>query len=292
MHKFLRLSPRPLLWAALLAAGLAAEGASVLAQEGAANSEDPVVASVNGQEIHYSDVIRSAQTLPLHYQQNLPQMFPLLVERLIDMRLMESRGREEGLAESEQVRQRVAQAEAEAISQLWLQRRVEAAFTEEALEAAYERWLEENPAQDEVKARHILLEEEEQARDIIAQLDEGADFAALAEEHSTDPSAEGRGGDLGYFTHDRMVKPFADAAFALEPGSYSKDPVETRFGWHVILVEERREGHQPPREAVEGHLQEMIAAEVIEEARNELRGSADIEVLDLTGGRSSTPGAE
>src|SRR5690625_279088 len=286
MHSFDRLSPRSLLSAAVLAVGLATGGAVALAQEEAAqeevpHAEDPVVATVNGSEIHYSDVIRSAQNLPAQYQQNLAQIFPALVQRLIDMRLMEDRGREEGLADDEQVRQRVAQAESEAISQLWLQQRLETAFTEEALDEAYDRWLEENPPQDEVKARHILVEEEEQARDIIAELDAGADFAELAEEHSTDPSAEGRGGDLGFFTRDRMVAPFAEAAFAMEPGTHSSEPVETQFGWHVILVEERREGSPPGREAIEGELQEMIASDIIDETRTELRESAEIEINEF-----------
>jgi peptidyl-prolyl cis-trans isomerase C len=78
-----------------------------------------------------------------------------------------------------------------------------------AIDQAYERWLADNPPKDEVRARHILVEEEEAAQALIAELDEGADFAALAEEHSLDPSAEGRGGDLGYFTRERMVAPFA-----------------------------------------------------------------------------------
>lgn len=290
MHPLLRLSPRPLLYSGIVALSLAGSPLLAAAQEEAPAAEDPVVATVDGNEIRYSDVIRSAQSLPAQYQQNLPQVFPALVERLIDMQLMEDRGRAEGLANDEQVKQRVAHAEAEAISQLWLQRRLEAAFTEEALDSAYERWLEENPAQDEVKARHILVEEEEEAREIIAQLEEGEDFAALAETHSTDPSAEGRGGDLGYFTHDRMVEPFADAAFAMEPGTYSQEPVETRFGWHVILVEDRREGTPPGQEAVEGQLQEMIATDVIQEVRSELRDAAEIEVHDFTGG--AAPGTD
>ena len=109
MHSFDRLVPRSLLSAAVLAVGLATGGAVALAQEEAAqeeapHAEDPVVATVNGSEIHYSDVIRSAQNLPAQYQQNLAQIFPALVQRLIDMRLMEDRGREEGLADDEQVR--------------------------------------------------------------------------------------------------------------------------------------------------------------------------------------------
>ena len=232
-------------------------------------------------EIYYS-MIRSAQNLPAQYQQNLAQIFPALVQRLIDMRLMEDRGREDGLADDEQVRQRVAEAEAEAISQLWLQKRLEAAFTEEALDEAYGQWLEDNPPQDEVKARHILVEEEEQAREIIAELDAGADFAALAEEHSTDPSAEGRGGDLGFFTRDRMVAPLP-RRFCHGAGTHSAEPVETQFGWHIILVEERREGTAPERKPSRP-TSEIIAAEVIEDTRNELRETAEIEMNTLAVG--------
>lgn len=284
MRRYSSSYSRPLLRAGLLAVSLTLGGAfSAAAQEGAA-ADDPVVATVDGAEIRYSDVIRSAQDLPPQYQQNLPQVFPALVQRLIDMRLMEAAGRADGLADDERVRARVAQAESQAISQVFLQKRLEEAFTDEALDAAYERWLAENPPQEEVRARHILVEEEEEARRLIAELEEGADFAALAEEHSTDPSAEGQGGDLGYFTRERMVAPFAEAAFSMEPGSHSEEPVETQFGWHVIKVEDRRQAEQPAQDAVTGQLQEMIASDVIEETRADLREGAEIELRDLSGG--------
>lgn len=282
-------APRPLLSAGLFAAGLAFGAA---AGPAAAQSEDSVVASVNGEEIRLSEVIRSAQSLPQQYQQNLPQVFPALVQRLIDMRLMEAEGRAQGLDQDEQVRARVAQAEREAISQAYLQRRLQDAFTDEALDAAYARWTEANPPQDEVRARHILVEEEEQARELIAELEGGAEFAGLAEEHSLDPSAAGRGGDLGWFTRDRMVAPFASAAFEIEPGSYGAEPVETQFGWHVILVEDRREGAQPSRDEVADELQEMIAGEVIEETRTALREDAEIELFEIGGAGRQAPAAE
>lgn len=285
-------SVRPLCHAVVLATGLAIGFAGTAAAQQEGLGEDPVVATVNGSEIRYSDVIRSAQDLPAQYQQNLMQVFPALVQRLVDMRLMEQKGREDGLAENEMVQARVAEAESEAISQIWLQQRLETAMTEEALDEAYEAWVAENPPQDEVKARHILVEEEQEARDLIAQLEEGADFAELAEAHSTDPSAEGRGGDLGYFTRDRMVAPFADAAFDMELGSHSAEPVETQFGWHVILVEDRREAEQPSRDEVRGELEEMIATAAIEEVRVQLRENAEIEIQDFSGGAAQPEAAQ
>lgn len=284
MPRSARLAAGPLLRAGLFAAGLVLVGAAPLAIPVAAQDgemDDQVVATVNGEAIRLSDVIRSAQSLPQQYQQNLPQIFPALVQRLIDMRLMEAAGRAEGLAQDEQVRERVAEAEREAISQRYLQQVLETAFTDEAIEAAYADWAAANPPQDEVRARHILVEEEEAARGLIAELDAGADFSALAEEHSLDPSADGRGGDLGWFTRERMVPAFSEAAFAIEPGSYGAEPVETRFGWHVILVEGRREGQQPSREQVMGQLQETIAGRKIEELRASLREGAEIELHDM-----------
>jgi len=289
MRLFADFAPRSLLCAGLVAAGLALAPLSHLAAQ---EEGDSVVASVNGEAIYLSEVIRSAQNLPQQYQQNLQQIFPALVQRAIDMRLMEAAGRDQGLDEDEQVRDRVAAAEREAISQAYLQRRLQDAFTEDAMDAAYERWVAANPPQEEVRARHILVEEEEQARDLLAELDGGGDFAALAEEHSLDPSAAGRGGDLGWFTRERMVAPFADAAFEIEPGSYGAEPVETQFGWHVILVEDRREGTQPGRDELAEELQEMIAGQVIEETRTALREGAEIELFEVGGAGRQAPPAE
>ena len=106
-------------------------------------------------------------------------------------------------------------------------------------EKAYDGHIAELGAQEETSARHILVKEEEEAKAIIAALAEGGDFVALAKEKSTGPTGP-NGGDLGYFQKEQMVKPFADAAFALEPGAFTKEPVKTQFGWHVILAEDRR----------------------------------------------------
>jgi peptidyl-prolyl cis-trans isomerase C len=109
------------------------------------------------------------------------------------------------------------------------------------IKARYEQEIAAVPPEEEISARHILLETEEAAKAVIAELDAGKDFAELAKEKSTGPSAA-QGGDLGFFTKGRMVPEFEAAAFdALTPGEYGKEPVKTQFGWHVIKVEERRE---------------------------------------------------
>lgn len=237
---------------------------------------DRVLATVNGKDVTMADVIATAQDLPQQYQSQLSSLFPALVERLIDFKLLEEAGREKGLAENDQVREAVARAESEAIGQVYLQQAIDEAATDERLQAAYEQYKADFEAQEEVRARHILVEEKEQAEDLIAELDAGADFAALADEHSMDEGTEG--GDLGYFTQDRMVEPFADAAFEMEAGSYGKEPVETEFGWHVIKVEDSRMTEPPQMSEVRGELEQQIASEAIEEILADLRSDADIEM--------------
>lgn len=155
-------------------------------------------------------------------------------------------------------------------------------MTDEALRAAYEaRKAEPDFAREEVKSRHILVEDGATAAELISELEDGADFAQLAAEHSTGPSGEA-GGDLGWFTRDQMVAPFADAAFALEPGEVSAEPVETRFGWHVIKAEDRRTT-VPTFEESRAELEQELGREAVTALLDELRSEAEIERFDDEG---------
>jgi len=231
---------------------------------------------VNGEEIRASEVMAMAQQLPPQYQAQLPQIFPALVDRVIDMRLISAAASESGLADDPEVQAIVAAAEADAIRQVFLQRQIAEATTEAAVEAEYQSYVIENPPATEIKARHILLESEEDAEAVIAELDGGADFATLAKERSTGPSGP-NGGDLGFFGEGQMVESFSNAAFALEPGTYTKEPVETQFGWHVILVEETRETVPPSLEEVRDELNQRIARRKVEGVLAGLRETATIE---------------
>jgi peptidyl-prolyl cis-trans isomerase C len=128
----------------------------------------------------------------------------------------------------------------------------------------------------EYKARHILVASEDEATAVIEELNGGADFGELAKSKSTGPSAP-NGGDLGWFQPDRMVPPFAEAVAALEPGDYSKSPVQTQFGWHVILLEESRDSEPPPFEEVEGQLQQQLLNGKVQAYLETLRAGADID---------------
>lgn len=258
-----------------LSVALCAASIPALAQD-TAEGNDPAVAIVNGDPILVSDVIAYAHTLPPQYQQAIDQIFPYLVERMIDLKLIDQAADAQGLADDEEVQERLNRLIVEIEREVYLERLLGDKVSDEAVRARYEQFLAENPPGKEIKARHILLETEEAAREVIAALDEGADFAELAQERSTGPSSA-QGGDLGYFAAGQMVPAFSDAAFALEPGNYTPDPVQTEFGWHVILVEDSRTQNPPPFEEVAPKLRQELQGAAIEAHMAELREGADIE---------------
>lgn len=269
--------------AALLATALvlpAATAAPVLAQE-----DDPVVARVGDEQIRRSDleVIKQsmAQQMPQIGAMPLDALFQPLVERAVDAKLLAKAGQDANVTETDAFQQRMEEARQRIVQQLYLEQTLEEAITDERIQEAYEQFKEENPPQPEVHARHILVETEEEAQALIEELEGGADFAELAQEHSTGPSGP-KGGDLGWFTKDAMVEPFAAAAFAMDPGAVSESPVQTQFGWHVIKVEDRRES-QPALDEVREQLRQQVAQEVIETRMAELREETEVEIYGPQG---------
>ncbi len=245
-------------------------------QDGA--PDDPVVARIDGEEIRQSDVMEMVRALPPQYQAQLTQIYPLLVQRLVDFKLAGKAGRAAGLADDEAVRVRIANSEEKVIREAYIEREVLARITDDGLQGKYKDFVANNPPATEHHARHILVTSEEDAREVIAKLDEGADFAELAKERSTGPSGA-QGGDLGYFTADQMVPEFSEAAAKLEPGQYSRDPVQTQFGWHVIKVEDRRTAEPPGFEEVEPQLREDMAREVVAAIFKQLRDGVTVEIV-------------
>lgn len=251
----------------------------VLVAVGAAHgqdAEDGVVATVNGEEIRGSDVAMLFSSLPAQYRQStIDTIYPRLVESLVDRKQLAQAARREGLADTAEVKRRLAYFTDETLQNAFFAHRVEAKLTEERLRAAYETMIAARQPDVEVRARHILLEGEEEAKAVIAELEAGADFAELAKRKSTGPSGA-NGGDLGYFTQAKMVPAFAQAAFALEPGAITTAPVETRFGWHVIKVENRRETPPPSFEEVQTTIRDQEARQLISELTASLRAAAEV----------------
>ncbi len=262
---------------AVLCSALLLTSLPALAQDSGAE-EDPTIATVNGEAILRSDVLTAAGELPAQYQAQIPQILPLLVERLIDTRLISAAANEAGLADDEEVGERLEAQKSVIMREVYLERQVGDRMSDEALRSRYDSFLEENPPAVEVSARHILVEEETEAKDIITELDGGADFAELAQSRSIGPSSS-EGGSLGFFTKEEMVPEFSEAAFALEDGAYTGEPVQTQFGWHVIKTEERRTKEPTSFEEMQGQLQEELARQALSDMVADLRGDATIETF-------------
>ena len=268
--------------AASLATFLSAGPAAVLAQDSKVD-DDPLVATVNGHEIRQSNVATAYERLPQQYKQvPFNALLPQLVEQLVTNYLMEIAGRKLDLQNDETVQAQIRDFESAAIQQAYLERKIAEQVTEESVVRVYEETIGDAEGPEEVRARHILVKTQAEGLEILAELDNGADFAELARERSTGPTGP-RGGDLGYFTSDAMVEPFAAAAFSLEIGAIGPDPVETQFGWHVIKVVDKR--RQPPADFEESRarIQDLLTREFITAHMAELRAGAEIETFNLDG---------
>ncbi|MDE2334081.1 MAG: peptidylprolyl isomerase, partial [Rhodospirillales bacterium] len=237
--------------------------ASAPAARPAAN---PVLARVGTQAIRATDLAALAQGLPPSMR-GLPQstLYPVLLTQAVDRAALSQLARKEGLDKDPQVASAMNVAAEAALQNALLTKVIAPQVTPAKVRAAYDQKYAGKPGPEEVDARHILVKTKAEAEAIIAQLNKGADFAKLAKEHSIDPTAA-HGGDLGFFTRDAMVAPFADAAFALKPGQWTQKPVHTQFGWHVIELVARRTQPTPTFAAVSDQIrQQMIAAAVRQE---------------------------
>ncbi len=244
---------------------------------------DPVVAIVNGFEIHLSDISRARRQLPPQAQQYpMATIYNFLINNLVNTRLVAAAARKEGLDKQEDVVKQIRRLEEQILHQEYLAQRVSSAVTEERLKDSYQTYVKNNPVGEEVHARHILVQTREQALEVIGRLNKGEDFAALARALSTGPSGK-QGGDLGYFTAGRMVPPFSKAAFGTRPGTFTTKPVKTQFGWHIIKVEDKRSQKPKSFEEVRGQLRETIAKELSDAVIAELRKAADVKTFGPDG---------
>lgn len=282
MSRFLRAAAAGL----VLAAGAVATAPAQQAQpamQAVDAAADPILAIVDGAAIRRSDLQTLQRALPAQFQQMpLEMLFPLLIDRMIDAKLLAIAGRKDEIHNDPDIRARVASFEERLVQDAYLTRRVAAATTEEAIQARYRKFVAENPAETEISARHILVASEQKAREILAALSRGGDFAKLAADNSIDPSGKDNGGDLGFFRKADMVPEFSEAAFALKEGQTADRPVKSQFGWHVIRVDKVRavaQGLEDLREEISNQItQEVVNAEV---AR--LRGGAKIERFNFDG---------
>jgi len=270
-------APRPLshaLGALTLAAFLCGPVATLRAQD-----SNPVVARVNGVEIHESDLAFAEEEIG----SSMPQMAPeqkhdYLITYLADVIILSQAAEQQKLNDRPDVQRRLTFDHNRVLMEALLQDAGQAAATDEAMHKVYDEAVKQMGSEEEVHARHILVATEDEAKAIEAELKKGADFAALAKEKSKDPGAAD-GGDLGYFTKDQMVPEFAEVAFKLDKGQIS-EPVHTQFGWHIIKVEDKRIKPTPTFDQVKAQLQTYVAHRAQAELVDNLRKTATIERLD------------
>jgi peptidyl-prolyl cis-trans isomerase C len=252
-------------------------------------AEDPVVAKIDNLSIRRSDVEMARLSLPANLRQvPLEAIYPRLLEKVIERKLATIAARKRKLDEGEIYKRQLAFLSESVLEQLYFNSAIDAQLTEDKLRQRFARAMAGFKGEEEVSARHILVETEAEARAAIKALEGGADFARLARDKSVDPTAKENSGDLGYFTHDRMVKDFSDAAFALKVGQVSK-PVKSPFGWHVILLEGRRQAPPPSYEEAIDELRSEMAQEVIQETLEKLRAGSKIERFGLDGKPVAAP---
>ncbi len=237
-----------------------------------------VMARVNGDEITLGHIIATVAVLPPQYTQIEDDvLFDFVLEQLIQQQLL-------GQQQQELTSQNALTLDNEKRSLLAVQTvgaLTDSVVTDEAIQAAYDAQYAEFEGEDEFDASHILVESEDEAKTIKTQLEDGADFAEMAREHSTGPSGP-NGGSLGWFGKGQMVPEFENAVVGLEKGQIS-DPVQTQFGWHLVILNDKRKSEAPALEAVRDELAQTLQQDAIQARIDELTQQAQIERSPLEG---------
>ena len=256
-----------------------------------AQDANPVLAKVNGQEIRQSDVAIAEEELG----PSLAQMDPStrkdnVLSFLIDMKIVAKAAEDKKVADREEFKSKLAFARNRLLMDSLLGTEGKEALTDANMKKVYEDAAKQISGEQEVHARHILVESEDEAKKIAEELKKGANFAELAKKSSKDPGAAD-GGDLGFFTKDQMVPEFSKVAFELEPGKIS-DPVKSQFGWHIIKVEEKRNRQAPSFDQVKPQIEQYVVRKAQADYVTKLREAAKVERLDQAAAAPAAPAAK
>jgi peptidyl-prolyl cis-trans isomerase C len=254
------------------------------AAEKTPSADDPVVAKVDGKTVLRSDVLDFIKTLPPQMQQVDPkQIFPMALEQVISGKIVDEKAMAEGLANDAEVQKRLAEAKVQIIRATYAEKAVEKEFSADKVKKAYDDMVAQMPKVDEVKASHILVDDEAKAKEIIGKLKGGAKFEDLAKEFSKDQSNSASGGDLGFFGQSDMVKEFSDAAFKLNPNEFSQEPVKTQFGFHVIKVTDKRVRPAPNLDDIKTQLEGQVRRDILNGLVETWRKGSVVEQFDWDG---------
>jgi peptidyl-prolyl cis-trans isomerase C len=236
------------------------------------------VATVNGKQIKQSVYDYIAKDATARGQKVDAPVKEAIVNKLVDSEIVYQEAQKLGLDKQADYLAREELARRELLTSVYLQDYVKKNPISDAdTKAAYEQY-KKAYGDKEYSARHILVKTEAEAKDIIAQLGKGGDFAKIAKEKSLDPGSKDKGGDLGWFSPATMVKPFSDAVGVLSKGGVTQSPVQTQFGWHVIKLVDSRVAQPLPYEKVKEGLQKNLQQRNLEKMMTELRSKAKIDI--------------
>lgn len=263
-------------------------GATLLAAVPAlAEDKDYTIIKLDGEEIKSSEVMSTWKGLFPNgsapdfagFDENIQQN---VLRGLVSERLLYKEAVKAGTDKSEEVKKRLAQIEKQIIIQSFVEQKAKSMASDDQLKSIYQTKVDAAKGQEEVKARHILVEKEEDAKKIAEQVKKGGDFDKLAKEKSTDKGSGANGGELGWFTKEKMVPEFADAAFKLKKGETSA-PVKSQFGWHIIKVEDRRPIKVPSFDEMKESLKQEATSKAVESYVEGLLKGADIKYYSADG---------
>lgn len=245
-----------------------------------ASAQDKVVAKVNGKTLTEAD-LRFAEAEIGSELNQLPEDTKrrVLVEYLIENQLFADAADGQRLGQGSLFEERMAYWKRRALRDSFFDKNVKDAVPEAEAKRIYDQQVGQQPGEEQVRARHILVESEQKAREIFEKIAHGDDFAKLAKEHSKDPGSKERGGDLGYFGKGMMVPQFEEAAFKIAKGEVSQ-PIQTQFGWHIIKVDDRRKSEPPTFDSVKAQILASLVHRKAQEVAGSLRKSAKIEYVD------------
>ncbi|ESZ08714.1 peptidylprolyl isomerase [Mesorhizobium sp. M1060] len=265
---------------------MAQEAAPAPADAAAAPAAAPVdpntvIATVNGQKLTEADLGLAEGELSQQFSQLPPeQRRAAALSAAIEIRVMAAQAVATGLDKDPEFQRRMAFLQQRALHGEMVEKGVVDKVTDAEVRARYDQEIASTPPVNEIHARHILVKTKEEAEAIIKQLDGGADFQKLANEHTSDPSGKTNGGDLGWFGPGQMVPEFDKAAVALEIGKYTKEPVQTQFGWHVIKLEDKRTKQPPAFDDVKDQAKQAVIRDKYFALVKQLRGAAKVEIPD------------
>lgn len=258
---------------------LAMFSAMAISANAYAEGKNGVAAVVNGEEITVADIKKGYEDNPqIKAQVPFDDFYAKALDIYVNGKLIYQAAMANDVTDTPEYKDQLKTVQEDVARKVFLEKKVKAIITDAEINKAYDDYKAKFKSEKEIKARHILVSSEAQAKDIIAQLKKGAKFDDLAKKYSKDNSV-----DLGYFTQKMMVPEFGQAAFAMKKGTYSQTPVKTKFGYHVIMVDDTRDSKPLPLKQVRPQIETMLTQQAVAKIFEDLNSNSQIERYSLDG---------